>query len=256
MGSRKGHLVRSLLVALLALSAGDAAADDLRVFATGVFATSLRDLQEPFEAAGGSHLRITLGNAGEVNARIIGGEPADVVMTSAAALDALAKRGKIDAASKVEIGRMRLGVGVRADAPLPDVSSPDRLRALLLAATAVAYIDPHGGATAGMFFERIFVDLGIGEAVHAKAVLCADGAQVVAALSSGRASVGMTQASEIRGAPGAAFAGFLPDPLNTATPYAAAAATATPAALAFLRFMQGPRAAERLRQAGWDLNAT
>ena len=242
-----------LLGALLIVGTGQALADNVRVLATGVFATSLRELHAPFMASSEAAFQATIANAGQVHARLVAGEPADVVMTSSAGVQALIREGRLNASSKVEIGRMRLGLGVRIGAPAPEVTSPDKVRALFLAAPAIAYVDPHGGATAGAFAEKVFDLLGIAAAVHAKSILCEDGAQVVAALASGRATIGMTQASEIIGAPGAAFVGYLPESLNTISTYAAAtvAPTPSPSAIAFLRFMRSPAAIERLRHAGW-----
>ena len=242
--------------ALLIGGAGGAMADDVRVLATGVFATSLGDLHAAFEASNGTDFHATIGNAGQVHAKLVAGERADVVMTSSSGVDALVRDGKLTASSKVEIGRMRLGLGIPSGAPAPDVTTRDEVRALFLGAPAVAYVDPRGGATAGAFAERVFDLLAIADAVHAKAILCADGAEVMAALRSGRATVGMTQASEIIGAPGVAFAGFLPEALNSVSTYAAAAVAPapSPAAVAFLHFMRSAPAIERLRHAGWDVN--
>ena len=53
-----------------------------------------------------------------------------------------------------------------------------------------------------------------------------------------------------------AFAGFLPEAVNTWTPYAAAVTTTTrvpSAARAFIAFVTGPNGSERLKQAGWDV---
>ena len=235
--------------------AGGAMADDVRVLATGVFATSLRDLHAPFAAASGSGFVATVANAGGVKEKVLAGVPADVVLTSSAGIDALARAGKLDGASKVEIGRMRLGLGVPVGAPVPATATPDQVRAVFLASRAIAYVDPRGGATAGAFAETAFDRLGVAAAVHAKAVLCNDGAEVVAALSSGRATVGVTQASEISGATGAVFAGVLPDALNTESTYAGATMSAVPthAAVEFLAFLRGPAATARLRQAGWSV---
>jgi molybdate transport system substrate-binding protein len=120
----------------------------------------------------------------------------------------------------------------------------------------VAYIDPNGGGTSGPFFEKIFSTLGVADAVHAKAVLCKTGAEIVSAVASGKAEIGMTQASEIAGASGVALAGHLPEALNLATVYSASVASrsANPkGASAFLEFMKGPTGSDHLRRAGWDI---
>ncbi|WP_267359135.1 MULTISPECIES: substrate-binding domain-containing protein [unclassified Methylobacterium] len=233
-----------------------AAAADIRVLATGVYASSLRDLAGPFEAMTGDHLVLTITNAGGVLAKLAAHEDADVVMTASAGIDALVARGDVRPETKVDVARMRLGAAVKSGAALPDLTGGAGFRTALLAAPAVAYIDPKGGGSAGAFFDGMLTRLGLAEAVQARAVLCATGAEVASAVALGRAAIGLTQASELIDAPGVAFAGFLPEAVNTWTPYAAAVTTKTQdpsAARAFIAFVTGPNGSARLKQAGWDV---
>lgn len=248
--------MRALLAGLalcLAAQSPAIAEEPVRVLATGVFASALQGLAGPFEAARGHKLQVSIANAGEVAARITAGEPADIVMSSSASVKTLARQGVL-VSDEVAIGKMRLGVAVPAGAPLPDLTSPAAFRSLILSAEKIAYIDPNGGGTSGPFFEKMFAAMGIADAVHAKALLGKDGREIVRAVASGNARVGMTQASEIIGADGVAFAGFIPEALNLTTPYSAALVAQsknTGAAGAFLAFIAGPLGADRLRQAGW-----
>jgi molybdate transport system substrate-binding protein len=251
--SKKLRLLASLAI-LLATQLPAMAQEPVRVLATGVFATALESLAAPFEVARGIKIQITIGNAGEVAARVAAGEPADLVMTSSAGIKTLAKQNAV--ADEVVIGKMRLGVAIRTGAAKPDLSSAETLRALLLSADKIAYIDPNGGGTAGPAFEKILVSLGVADAVHAKAVLGKTGEEIVKAVASGAAAIGMTQASEIVGRNGVTFAGYLPDSQNVTTVYSAALATrsANPqAASAFLEFVTSPIGADQLRRAGWDI---
>jgi molybdate transport system substrate-binding protein len=224
--------------------------------ATGVFATTLQSLAQPFEKASGYKLEVSIANAGEVAARIVAGEGADLVMSSSAGITTLAKRGAL-ASKEVVIGRMRLGVAVPSGAAMPDLTSTETFRTLLLSVGKVAYIDPDGGGTSGPFFEKMFASLGVADAVHAKALLCKTGLEIVRAVASGRAAIGLTQASEIVGAEGVAFAGYLPNAQNLTTVYSASIATRSnnqKAASAFLEFVAGPIGADHLRRAGWDID--
>jgi molybdate transport system substrate-binding protein len=251
--SKKFQFLASLAI-LLATQLPAMAQEPVRVLATGVFASALESLAAPFEVARGIKIQITIGNAGEVAARVAAGEPADLVMTSSAGIKALAKQNAV--ADEVVIGKMRLGVAIRTGAAKPDLSSAETLRALLLSADKIAYIDPNGGGTAGPAFEKILVSLGVADAVHAKAVLGKTGEEIVKAVASGAASIGMTQASEIVGRNGVTFAGYLPDAQNVTTVYSAALATrsANPkAASAFLEFVTSPIGADQFRRAGWDI---
>jgi molybdate transport system substrate-binding protein len=227
----------------------------LQIIATGVYEHVLKDLADPFRKASGQAVAFIITNAGGVIAKLDANAAADVVMTSSVGIDSLAAKGKIVGASKVDVGGMRLGVAVTSGMPVPDIATPDALRKVLRAAPAVASIDPHGGGTSGPFIDKVFERLGIADEIRAKGILCATGADVVRAVASGRASIGMTQAAELIGLPGLAFAGFLPADLQLVTVYAAAVAADSklPAeAAAFIAFVTGPEAAERLRSSGWD----
>jgi len=263
LSRRKTFLLLAGLAATLATTLATQlpaiAEEPVRVLATGVFATSLRSLAQPFEAASGTKIQVSIANAGEVATRMASGETADLVMSSSAGVKTLAKQGVL-AADEVVIGKMRLGVAVRASAAVQNFSSSlassETFRALLLSADKVAYIDPNGGGTSGPFFEKIFASLGVADAVHAKAVLCKTGREIANAVASGQATIGMTQASEIVGADGVAFAGYLPDALNLTTVYSASMAarsTNPKGASAFLAFVAGPVGSEHLRRAGWDI---
>jgi molybdate transport system substrate-binding protein len=253
--SKKFQLLASLAMLLATPLPAMAQESPVRVLATGVFASALESLAAPFEVARGIKIQITIGNAGEIAKRVAAGEPADLVMTSSAGIKTLAKQNAV-AADEVVIGKMRLGVAVRTGAAKPDLSSTEALKALLLSADKIAYIDPNGGGTAGPAFEKILVSLGVADAVRAKAILGKTGEEIVKAVASGAASIGMTQASEIVGRNGVEFAGYLPDAQNVTTVYSAALATrsANPqAASAFLEFVTSPIGADQLRRAGWNI---
>ena len=167
----------------------------------------------------------------------------------------LAKQGAL-VSNAVVIGKMRLGIAVQSGATMPDLTSTEAFRTLLLSANKIAYIDPNGGGTSGPFFEKMFASLGVADAVHAKAILCKTGSEIVNAVASGRAAIGITQGSEIIGASGVAFAGLLPSSLNLTTVYSAsiAARSSNPkGASAFLAFVAGPIGSDHLRRAGWDI---
>ena len=244
------------MAAYFATQSPVAAGEPVRVLATGVFATSLKSLAQPFASASGYDLDISIANAGEVASRVAAGEAADLVMTSAAGVERLAGQDALTP-NKAVIGKMRLGVAVRSGAGMPALATTEAFRTLLLSAATVAYIDPAGGGTSGPFFEQMFASLGVADAVHAKAVLCKTGAEIVSAVASGRAAIGMTQASEIIGANDVAFAGYLPDAQNLTTVYSASVSTRAKSpkgAAAFLAFIAGPIGTDQLRRAGWDID--
>jgi molybdate transport system substrate-binding protein len=235
-----------------------ASATDLHVIAAGAFEHALHALAEPFRQESGHALRSSITNAGGVIRKLESDAPADVVLTSSAGIDALAAKGRVDAATKVEVGRMRLGVAVDPSAPAPGLATADTLRAALLAAPGIAYIDPKGGGTTGPYFVTLFERLGMASEIAQKGVLCATGKDVVRAVASGRARIGLTQASELIGVAGVRFAGHLPADLQLISIYCAAGASraASPgAARDFIRFVTSPGSAARFRALGWDVGS-
>jgi len=232
-------------------------AAELQIIATGVYEHALHDLAAAFAARTGRQVAFIITNAGGVPAKLDANETADVVMTSSTGIDSLAVKGRVVGATKVDVGGMRLAIAVRSGMPAPDIGTPDAVREALRAAT-VASIDPHGGGTSGPFIDKLFSRLGIADEVRARGVLCATGADVVRAVACGRATLGLTQAAELIGSPGIAFAGFLPDDLQLVTVYSAAVAAKAklPAAAAdFIAFITGPDAAGRWRRSGWSAAA-
>jgi ABC-type molybdate transport system substrate-binding protein len=80
-GIEKAHGNRSLsrsktllllagLTAYLATQFPAIAEEPVRVLATGVFATTLQSLAQPFETASGTKIQVSIANAGEVAARV------------------------------------------------------------------------------------------------------------------------------------------------------------------------------------------
>jgi molybdate transport system substrate-binding protein len=232
-----------------------ATAKELHVTAAGAYEHVLNALIPMFTQESGVTIRLAVANAAGVIKRLEAKEAADVVLTSAAGIAHLIDGGLVDRVSSVEIGRMRLGVAVAPGLPQPDLSTADSVRALLLAAPHVAYIDPKGGGTSGPFIAKLFEGLGIAEPMRQNGVLSKTGKDVVRAVASGAATCGLTQASELIGAKGVQFAGYLPAELQVVSVYAGAVATQTRVpdlAADFIRFLKNPKSVEAFRNAGWD----
>ena len=228
---------------------------EMHVTAAGAYEHVLDELIPVFTRESGIPIQLTVANAAGVIKRLEAGEAVDLVLTSAAGIDRLIASGLADRASSVEIGRMRLGVAVAPGQHLPDLSTADSLRSLLLAAPHVAYIDPKGGGTSGPFIAKLFERLGVASQMEHSGVLSKTGKDVVRAVASGAATCGLTQASELIRAKGVQFAGYVPAGLQVISVYAGAVATAAHVpdlAMDFIRFLKSPASAECFRSSGWD----
>src|SRR3954447_23213210 len=124
---------------------------ELHVTAAGAYEHVLDQLIPVFTQEFGIPVRLAVANAAGVIKRLEASETVDVVLTSAAGIEHLLAGGLAELAGSVEIGRMRLGVAVAHGLPRPDLGTANSVRAFLLAAPHVAYIDPKGGGTSGPF---------------------------------------------------------------------------------------------------------
>jgi molybdate transport system substrate-binding protein len=227
----------------------------LHITAAGAYEHVLNDLTPVFGRDTGIEVRLAVANAAGVIKRLEAREPVDVVLTSAAGIAHLVAGGLADASTQVEIARVGLGVAVGPGLPLPDLSSAAAVRAALLATMRVAFIDPKGGGTSGPFIAQLFERLGISDEMNHNGVLSKTGKDVVRAVASGAATLGLTQATELIGAQGVQFAGYLAPEVQVVSVYSAAVSTvaATPdVARRFIQFLKSPVAIERFAHAGWD----
>jgi molybdate transport system substrate-binding protein len=145
----------------------------------------------------------------------------------------------------------KVGIAVKAGAPRPDVSTPDKLKAALLAAKTVGYSQ---GAS-GQHFQTVMQKLGITDAIKPKAVVV-QGRPVGEAIASGEAEIGLQQVAELRPVKGVDQFGELPPELQTKIPYSAGIATKAkdPAtARALVTFLRSQAAQDVLKRKGMDL---
>jgi molybdate transport system substrate-binding protein len=237
--------------ALVLAAAGAAQAAEIVVYSAGAAKAVMGEIAEPAKASLGIEPSFTFGTVGALRDRVLAGEKADVVVLSAAGIEALRKTGRA-VGETAPIGSVEVAIAVRKGVPLPAIGTEDELRAALLAARSLAYADPAHGATAGTHFARVLDRLGIAEAVKAKALVVPFGIEVVEAVAAGKAELGISQSSEIAPDPGVDLAGGLPGALALRTVYVAAALADIEAARAFVRFLAtAPAARTALSRAGF-----
>jgi molybdate transport system substrate-binding protein len=169
------------------------------------------------------HVAASYATAGAIRDRMASGDLSDVVIAPSDAMDAFAAGKLVDAATRRPLGETEIGIAVRKGAPKPDVSTPDALRAALIAAHRIVIVDPSRG-TSGRLLEVIFRDLGVGDVVAAK-LMRIDGGMVTEAVARGEADLGFQQVSEILPVEGVELIGTLPGTLKRLTRYDVAQTT-------------------------------
>ena len=116
----------------------------------------------------------------------------DVIIADAAVVDGLATSGDITAASKTPVMTSKIGLAVKSGAPKPDISSPEKLKAALLAAKSVG----HSRAASGQAFMKAVEKLGITPEVTAKEVIPQSGPVGQLAVD-GKAEIAVQQVAEL-----------------------------------------------------------
>ena len=107
----------------------------------------LRDLAMGFEKEAGIKVEIqTLNMAKMVDELKGGAPPADIVFLPYALMDQAQTDKNVAAGSRMNIGRVRIGLAVHKGDPAPDISTVDKLAAVLKAADSVMYSNPASGS--------------------------------------------------------------------------------------------------------------
>jgi len=107
----------------------------------------LRDLAMGFEKEEGIKVEIvTLNMAKMMDELKSGNPPADVVFLPYALMDQAQTDKNVAAGSRTNIGRVRIGLAIHKGDPAPDISTVDKLAAVLKASDGVMYSDPTSGS--------------------------------------------------------------------------------------------------------------
>jgi len=245
--------IRSLAAAagigLIILFAQDLAAEaaELRVIGANPVKAVVTELGAQFKRQSGHKLvtKFLTGVKGAIDA----GEPFDVAISPTPVIDSLIKEGKIIAATRADVAYAGIGVGVRAGAPKPDLSSVEAFKRALLNAKSVAH---SAAGTSGVHFKGLLERFGIVEEMKPK-LKPLSGDALVQAVPSGEAEMIVGTISDIVGA--ADLVGPLPSELQLYIRFAAgvgASAKEAEAAKALIKFLTAPAAVPVIRAKGME----
>jgi molybdate transport system substrate-binding protein len=215
--------------AVALLSAVSAHAADIKVLASNGVKAALEELAPAFERETGNKLAITFGLAAVLKRQIESGEAFDVAILTTAAIDDLAKQGKVDGASRASIARSGVGIGIKKGAPRADIATPDALKRTLLAAHSISWAKE--GAS-GVYFASVLERMGIAAQMKPKVVPAASGAEVGKLVVEGKSQYGVILVNELMAVPGVEVLGPLPAELQSYTAFQSAVGSASKSAAA------------------------
>ncbi|MDB5503067.1 MAG: transporter substrate-binding protein [Tardiphaga sp.] len=249
--------IHALLVAASTFIATQAvSAAEVHVMISGGFTAAYKQLVPQFEKATGHTVVTAYGpSMGEtpqaIPMRLSRGEPADVLIMVGYALGDLVSKGQVVADSRVDLADSPIGVAVKAGAPRPDLSSPETLKAALLAAKTIAYSDSASGVYVST---EMFNRLGIAEQMKGKArkIPATPVGEIVA---SGLAEIGFQQISELKPVAGIDIVGPLPPALQQITVFSAGLSSKAPqpdAGGALIAFLSSVQAAPVMAATGLE----
>lgn len=240
-------------LAIAALIPTSASAAEIALIGSVAFKGPLDILIPEFTKATGHHVTIWLAAGPALARQIDSGAPCDVVVVVTPQFDGLVKSGAAQPGSGRTLGSLDVELAYPANAPKPDISTPEKLKALVLSAHAISSSDPALGGASALYFQTVATKLGIADAANAKLIKTpsGDGPKPVAA---GKAEIGFGMSSEVADAPGTAGEPLDPtDPKSKITLVAATMTKAQDAAAAnaLVAFLATPKAAEVIRRKGF-----
>ncbi|MCC6778453.1 MAG: substrate-binding domain-containing protein [Hyphomicrobiales bacterium] len=246
--------MRVLTVALMLLAgAFTASAAELRIVSGGAPKDALAHIGPAFERTSGHRLTLTYAIVGEVQQRLLAGEPADVVLVPAPVMNAIEQGGKLRAGSRLPLARVGLAAVVRAGAAKPDVATPEALQRALRAARSITHSDPQ--TPGGRHIAAMLAKLGIDATPERKIIprsAIGGGAQFIA---NGEIEIGLYLVSEVLSTKGVSVAGMLPAELQSYIVYNGAiladSKLVEPAG-AFLRFLAEPAQQPHWQASGFE----
>jgi molybdate transport system substrate-binding protein len=176
--------------------------------------------------------------------RVLKGETVDIVILPRPLVADLAKDGKITPDSILNVARSDVGMGIRAGASKPDITSMDAFKRWLADAKSIVCSDPAIGATTSVYFTRMLERLGIADQVKPKIRFVSS--QLTADyVAKGEADIAVQLGNEILEVPGVEFIP-LPSEFQTADFVFAVGVTSgtknLDAAKALTQFLSGPEA--------------
>ena len=246
------NLLSSAAVVLTVCVSQPAWAEDVTLVAPGGMRCPIDRMTPDFNRKTGHVLKATIGSGGATHQQVVRGEAFDVPIVQPPYQDVIAS-GNVIPATETPLASVAIMVVVRKGEPKPDISTPDAVKRMLLAAKAISYPDGAGGlgGAAGVSFDKTQTQLGILDEMKPK-VKRVQGVSLMQLLTRGDIDVAITFASEIND-PGVDIVGQLPRAISTPTAlvgFISSRAKAPEAAKALLSYLSSSDGAAAYRACG------
>jgi molybdate transport system substrate-binding protein len=211
----------------------------------------LGTLAERYRNRTGVRVEVESVGGAEAARRIREGETFDVTILVDDAVASLESARRVVYGTRVALASSEVAIAVKKDAPSPDISTEDGVRAFVAGASSIAYSTGPSGAHLVHLLHR----WGMAGAMRSRMVPAKPDASVGMLVASGRAQIGFQQLSELVLLPGIRVAGTLPREIEATTIFSGgvcATSSQYHAARAWLSFVASPEGDNVKRQNGME----
>jgi molybdate transport system substrate-binding protein len=228
-----------------------AGAAEIKVLSTQATEEAYRELVPQFEKATGHKVTTVFTGTLDANKRLAAGEAYDLLIMSGPSIEEHIKGGKVVPGSRVDLAKSGVGVGVKAGARKPDISTSEAVKKTLLAAKSIGY----STGPSGNYVVSLFQRMGIADEIKGKLKQTPTGVFVGSIIASGEAEIGFQQVSELSHFAGVDYVGPLPADIQQYTMFSSGIIARTKeaeAARALVKFITSPEAAAAFKKRGME----
>jgi len=246
---------------LMSISCSARAQTEVTLIAPGGIRAAVEQMVPGFEQKTGYKVNATFRSGGGTTQQVVRGDAFDVPIVQPPYPDVLAS-GNVVESSATPLASVAVGVAVKKGAPKPDISTPEAVKKMLLAAKSISSPDAALGAAAGVSINDMLKKLGIDEQIEPKLKRVrgtgpggAGGGDVAMAMvAKGEVEIGLTFLSEMND-PGIDRVGALPREISPRTAlvgFVSTHAKNPEAATALLQYLSSPGAAAVYKAIGME----
>lgn len=211
----------------------------------------LAELAALYEQGTGSRVAIRPMGGVEAARLVRGGEPTDIVILAASAMEQLEGEGHILPGTRAGFARSGIAMAIRSGVERPAIDSEEAVKQALMAARKICY----STGPSGDHLLRLLDRWGIAETVSRRLFQAPPGVPVGAMVARGEAELGLQQLSELLPVQGIEILGPLPSEIQATTVFTAGIArtSAQPEkARALIGFLNSDQAQEAKRRHGME----
>ena len=149
-----------LAVASSIFTAASCFGSEIRVWSGGAVTPAMNVLVPQFEQQTSHKVQSRIMTVRQLPQKLAAGERGEIVITALPDIDQFIKDGFLRASSRAILGSVGIALVVREGAAKPDISTPEKLRKVLLDARKIVHSRP-GDTPSGKFLIEVFQDLGV-----------------------------------------------------------------------------------------------